>query len=48
MDAAIPNLEFIRKLIEESRKDIPYMDMESLRMIKNTGTGTDAITAGEQ
>ncbi len=44
MDAAIANLEFIRRLIEEARRDTPFMDMERLRMIQGTGTGMDAMT----
>jgi hypothetical protein len=48
MEAAIPNLEFIRQLIAEARQDVPGLDMERLRMIKDTGTGTDSLTAGEQ
>ena len=34
MEAAIPNLEFIRQLIAEARQDVPGLDMERLRMIK--------------
>lgn len=41
MDAAIQNLEFLRQLIAEARADIPYEDMERLRMIYGQGLGTD-------
>lgn len=39
--AAIQNLDFIRQLIAEARADIPYEDMERLRMIYGMGLGTD-------
>lgn len=44
MDAAIQNLEFLRRLIEEARADNTYADMAKLRMRQGTGMGTDAIT----
>lgn len=39
--AAIQNLAFLRQLIAEVRGDIPYEDMERLRMIYGQGLGTD-------
>lgn len=44
MSAAIQNLEFLRRLIEEARQDNTYADMARLRMIQDTGLGTDAVT----
>lgn len=41
--AAIPNLEFIRQLIQEVRKPEAY-DMYTLRMISGTGVGTDNLS----
>ena len=43
MDAAIQNLDFLRQLIEESRRENPYLDMLALRMLQDTGTGTDGV-----
>lgn len=40
---AIQNLEFLRQLIRENR-EYPGEDMERLRMIYGTNTGTDSIT----
>jgi hypothetical protein len=40
---AIQNLEFLRKLIAES-KQMPSEDETRLRMIHGTGMGTDAMT----
>lgn len=42
---AIQNLDFLRKLIAESRQESPYKDMAKLRMISGTGTGTDAMAS---
>ena len=42
--AAIQNLDFLRRLIAESREDVPYDDMARLRMIYGMGVGTDAVT----
>ena len=42
-EAAIQNLDFIRQLIAEARRDAPYEDLERLRMIYGTGTGTDTV-----
>jgi hypothetical protein len=39
--AAIQNLDFLRQLIAEARADIPYEDMERLRMIYGLGIGTE-------
>lgn len=47
MDAAIPNMDFIRLLIAQARQDEPAMDMERLRMVQNTGMGTDTVDRGE-
>jgi hypothetical protein len=38
MESAIPNLEFIRQLIAEARRDVPGMDMERLRMVMAEGS----------
>lgn len=40
---AIQNLEFLRRLIAETR-DPEAMDMVKLRMLQNTGMGTDNLT----
>lgn len=40
---AIQNLEFLRQLIRENR-EYPGEDMERLRMIYGTNTGTDRMT----
>lgn len=45
---AMVNLEFLRQLIAELRGDQPMDDLERLRMIYGTGTGTDAVQAGEE
>ena len=42
-EAAIQNLDFLRQLIAEARRDAPYEDMERLRMISGTGMGTDTV-----
>lgn len=44
-DAAIQNLEFLRRLIDEVRGDTPIMDMLRLRMLQQGDTGMRAITA---
>ena len=44
---AIQNLEFLRKLIAES-KEMPSQDETRLRMIHGTGMGTDAITKNQE
>jgi hypothetical protein len=46
--AAIQNLDFLRRLIAESRSENPYEDMERLRMIYGTGTGTDTMDPGKE
>lgn len=46
-EAAIQNLEFLRRLIAESRGDEPSMDMLRLRMLQN-GMGMNAITTTGQ
>jgi len=38
---AIENLDYLRQLIEEVRRDPQLMDMLRLRMIQETGMGTD-------
>ncbi len=48
MDAAIQNLDFLRKLIAEARQEIPQADAERLRMMYGTGMGTDAITVKQE
>ena len=35
--AAIQNLDFLRRLIAEARADRPYEDMERLRMLQYQG-----------
>lgn len=40
---AIQNLEYIRQLIEAVRAYESMDDMERLRMIYGTGSGTDAV-----
>ena len=40
---AIQNLDFLRQLIRETR-EMPQADMERLRMIHGTNTGTDRLT----
>ena len=44
MDAAIPNLEYLRQLINEVRQAEPQMDAERLRMLHGYGVGTDSMT----
>ena len=43
-EAAIQNLEFLRRLIAEARGDEPFMDMLRLRMMQNGNTGMRAMT----
>jgi hypothetical protein len=43
MEAAIQNLEFLRRLIEEARREPSYEDMLRLRMLQGTGLGTSQI-----
>lgn len=47
-DAAILNLDFLRRLIEEARASEEFKDALRLRMIQNTGVGTDAITTQQE
>jgi len=42
MDPAIPNLEFIRQLIAETRKP-ESVDIIKLRMLQGTGMGMDGM-----
>jgi hypothetical protein len=42
MNAAIQNLEFLRRLIEEARAEDAYADMLRLRML-GSGSGTGQI-----
>lgn len=44
MNAAIQNLEFLRRLIDEARREDAYADMARLRMLQGTGLGTDAVS----
>lgn len=48
MDAAIPNLDFIRQLIEQARMPQPQMDAERIRMAMGSGVGTDSMTAKQE
>jgi hypothetical protein len=41
--AAIQNLEFLRRLIAESRAQQETQDMERLRMFYGMGVGTDSV-----
>ena len=36
-DPAIQNLDFLRQLIAEARADVPYEDMQRLRMVQYQG-----------
>jgi hypothetical protein len=38
---AIENLDYLRQLIAEVRNDPQFLDMLALRMIQDTGMGTD-------
>lgn len=42
--SAIQNLDFLRQLITEARGKDESGDDQKLRMLRNTGVGTDAIT----
>ena len=42
--SAIQNLDFLRQLITEARDKDESGDDQKLRMLRNTGVGTDAIT----
>ena len=44
MDAAITNLDYLRRLIQEVRRPNPQMDAEKLRMLHGYGVGTDSMT----
>ena len=49
MEAAIQNLDFLRRLITESRAEIPAMDSQRLRMLKSfMGTGQVANKQGDR
>lgn len=43
MEAAIQNLDFLRRLIEEARQEKTYEDMVRLRMLYGTGLGTGQV-----
>lgn len=43
MNAALQNLDFLRQLIEEARREDPVMDMLTLRMLHGTGMGTGQV-----
>lgn len=47
MEAAIQNLDFLRRLIEEARAENTYEDMVRLRMLMGSGLGTDAARPEE-
>lgn len=42
--AAIQNLDFLRRLIAETRAEVPADDMQRLRMFTGMGVGTDSVT----
>lgn len=42
--AAIQNLDFLRRLIEEARQSEEFRDALRLRMLQGYGVGTDATT----
>ena len=42
--SAIQNLDYLRELIALVRAASEMQDMERLRMIYGTGTGTDSVT----
>lgn len=42
--SAIQNLDFLRQLITEARDKDESGDDQGLRMLRNTGMGTDAMT----
>lgn len=44
MDAAIPNLDYLRQLIQAVREADPHDDAERLRMLHGYGMGTDMMT----
>lgn len=44
MNTAIQNLDYLRQLIEAVRAYESMDDMERLRMIYGTGSGTDGIS----
>lgn len=48
MDAAIQNLDFLRRLIEEARQEQTFEDMLRLRMLHGSGLGTDAVRQGDE
>jgi hypothetical protein len=48
MDAAVNNLEFLRRLIEESRQPVPQADADRLRMIFGQGVGTDSMPSKQE
>lgn len=41
MNAALQNLDFLRQLIEEARREEPLLDMLKLRMLQAQGMGMD-------
>lgn len=41
--AAIQNLDFLRRLIAETRGEVPAADMERLRMLSGMGVGTGSV-----
>lgn len=43
MEPAIQNLEFLRRLIEEARRESSYEDMVRLRMLLGSGLGTSQV-----
>lgn len=42
-DPALQNLDYLRQLIAAVRGDLPIADALRLRMIYDTGTGTDMV-----
>lgn len=43
MNAALQNLEFLRRLIEEARQEPSYEDMLRLRMLYGSSLGTGQV-----
>jgi hypothetical protein len=49
MQPAIQNLDYLRQLIAQARKDYPFLDMVKLRMPQGTaGTGQVETKQGDR
>jgi hypothetical protein len=49
MEAAIQNLDFLRRLIDEVRQEVPVMDAVRLRMLQSPmGTGQVEAKQGDR